>query len=259
MNEQLENMSVVVTGAAKGIGRAIAQEASRQGVREIVISDKDGAGLQKLAQELSSAARVETVVADLAEVATWAGIASAARKAFGRIDGLVNAAGITTRAGFIDGSAEDFDKIFSTNTRAPFLLMGEAIRDMKARGAGGGIVNIQSMNAHCGEPDLAVYAASKGALQTLTKNAANAHLHDGIRVNGINLGWVLTESEHETQTKSLRQGKDWAERAGQSRPLGRLLMPEEAARLAVFLLSPASFPMTGANIDLEQAVVGAPR
>ncbi len=259
MSIRLQDMALVVTGAAKGIGRAIACRAAAQGVRRILATDRDQAGLLSLAAELSGVARTKTIVADLAEAGACADVAAAARAAFGRIDGLVNAAGLTNRASFLDGTAQDFDKIFSVNARAPFLLMGEAIRDMQARGSGGGIVNIQSMNAHCGAPDLAIYAASKGALQTLTKNAANAHLHDVIRVNGINLGWALTESEHETQTGALGQAQDWAEQAGQGLPLGRLLMPDEAARLAVFLLSPESFPMTGVCVDLEQSVLGAPR
>lgn len=259
MTDQLEHMALVVTGAAKGIGRAIVQEAVSKGVREIMAIDQDQAGLQTLADELSGAVRIECLAVDLAKASASSEVAAAAKSAFGRIDGLVNAAGITNRAGFLDGTVEIFDKVFSVNTRAPFLLMSEAIRDMRSRGARGGIVNIQSMNAHCGASDLAIYAASKGALQTLTKNAANAHLRDGIRVNGINLGWVLTESEHDTQTNSLGQATDWAEQAGQGLPLGRLLMPEEAARLTVFLLSPESSPMTGVSIDLDQSVLGAPR
>ncbi len=259
MNTPLKNNVLIITGAAKGIGRAVAREAAAQGVREMLVTDRDQAGLMSLVEELSGVARVETFVADLAEASACADVAVIARAAFGRIDGLVNAAGITNRASFIDGTAREFDNIFAVNTRAPFLLMGEAIRDMRARGAGGGIVNIQSINAYCGAPDLAIYASSKGALQTLTKNAANAHLHDGIRVNGINLGWALTESEHETQTNSLGQAQDWAEQAGHGLPIGRLLKPEEAARVAIFMLSPASFPMTGVSVDLEQSVLGAPR
>lgn len=258
MTIRLEHMALIVTGAARGIGRAIAQEAAAQGVRSILATDRDQVGLESLARDLSDHARVEITVADLSEAKACVDVATVAQSAFGRIDGLVNAAGITNRASFLDGTASGFDQVFSINARAPFLLMSAAIRDMQARGEGGGIVNIQSVNAHCGAPDLAIYAASKGALQTLTKNAANAHLRDGIRVNGINLGWVNTESEHEMQTERLGGHPDWAERAGRSLPLGRLITPEEAARVAVFLLSPASFPMTGVSVDLEQSILGAP-
>jgi NAD(P)-dependent dehydrogenase (short-subunit alcohol dehydrogenase family) len=136
--------------------------------------------------------------------------------------------------------------------------MQEALRDMLGRKAGGSVVNILSMNAHCGGPDLAIYAATKGALATLTRNAAHAHLADRIRVNGINLGWVDTPAERRMQAETLGRGEGWLAEAAAGMPLGRLLVPEEAARLAVYLLSGASAPQTGTLIDLEQRVLGAP-
>ena len=141
--------------------------------------------------------------------------------------------------------------------RAGFLLMQAAIADTRARGAGGTIVNILSMNAHCGIPELAIYAATKGAMVTLTKNAAHAHMADRIRVNGINLGWVATAAERRMQAEVMGRGPGWEAEAAEGLPLGRLVTAEECARLAVFLLSDASVPMSGAVIDLEQKVAGA--
>ena len=258
MTETMKDMVLLVTGAASGIGRAVAREAVAQGVRRLFVTDRNQAGLAALARDLDAGVQVEQGVADLANPAAPSRVVAAARAAFGRVDSLVNAAGVTTRASFADGTSEVFDSVFAVNARAPFLLMQEVIADMKARGAGGTIVNIQSINAHCGAPDLAIYSASKGALQTLTKNAAHAHLRDGIRVNGVNLGWVLTEVEHDMQANILGGGEDWAARAGARLPLGRLVSAQEAARGTVHLLSPASFPMTGVNVDLEQSVTGAP-
>ena len=259
MKVDLEDLALVVTGAASGVGRAIAEEAVSAGVSELLLTDIDEAGLGKTAKALGSAARIELLAADLADPQSAAQICKTAKACFGRIDGLVNAAGITTRSGFVDGTAEVWDKLFAINARAPYLLMQGAISDMLARGGGGVIVNIQSVNAHCGTPELAIYSATKGALQTLTKNAANAHLGDRIRVNGINLGWTLTEAEHKMQTEKLGEPADWATRNGDALPLGRLVLPDEAARLAVYLLSPASAPMTGVSLDLEQTVIGAVR
>ena len=258
MTKTLEDMTLVVTGAASGIGRAIALEAANRGAQRLVATDIDADGLASLSATLPKQTEVICVQANLSDPKSAAVISERARAAFGGIDGLVNAAGITTRASFLDGTSKIFDTVFAINTRAPFLLMQQAIRDMQSRAQGGAIVNIQSMNAHCGTPDLAIYSASKGALQTLTKNAANAHIADGIRVNGINLGWVLTEAEHNMQANILSGGEDWAERAASTRPLGRLLNAEETANLALYLLSPASAPMTGVNLDFEQTVVGAP-
>jgi NAD(P)-dependent dehydrogenase (short-subunit alcohol dehydrogenase family) len=93
----------------------------------------------------------------------------------------------------------------------------------------------------------------------LTRNAAHAHMADRIRVNGINLGWVATESEDHMQAQVLGHGPDWQAKAAAGLPLGRLVSEDDAARLAVYLLGDASAPMTGVSVDLEQQVVGAPR
>lgn len=94
-------------------------------------------------------------------------------------------------------------------------------------------------------------------MQTLTCNAANAHSADRIRVNGINVGWTLTASEHRMQADTLDQAEDWAERAAAMMPLGRLIQPDEAARLAIYLLSLASEPMSGVSMGLDQMIAGA--
>lgn len=259
MDVRLDDIALVVTGAASGIGRAIAEHAVAAGASQMLLTDVDEAGLRATAETLADKARTRIVVADLADPDAPARIFDQAKAGFGRVDGLVNAAGLTTRASVVDGTADLWDKLFAVNARAPFLLMQAVVTGMLEQGGGGAIVNIQSVNAHCGAPELAIYSATKGALQTLTKNAANAHLKDGIRVNGINLGWTLTEAEHEMQAEILGGGPDWAQRAGHDLPLGRLVLPHEAAKMAVYLLSDASAPMTGVSLDLEQAVIGAPR
>ncbi|MEM7320561.1 MAG: oxidoreductase, partial [Pseudomonadota bacterium] len=218
----LQNRSFVITGAASGIGRAIARQAAFSGAEMLFLTDLCTPGLAETAIMIGVGTRVKTHVADLSDPMTPKEVCASARAAFGRIDGLVNAAGITDRASILDGSAEIWDRLFAINARAPFLLMKEVIADLLGRGAPGSIVNIQSMNAHCGAPDLAIYSATKGALQTLTKNAANAYLSDRIRVNGINLGWTKTEAEHRMQSQTLGQGEDWAERVGAQMPLGHL-------------------------------------
>jgi NAD(P)-dependent dehydrogenase (short-subunit alcohol dehydrogenase family) len=253
MDLGLGRQAVIVTGAASGIGAAIARALAAEGVGALMLTDRDAEGLERVAGGLTR--EVGTVVADLSEADGPAAIAAAAVARFGRIDGLVNAAGLTTRGSFVTGTAAIWDQLFAVNARAGFLLMQAAIGDMLGRGAGGSIVNILTMNAHCGIPDLAIYAGSKGAMVTLTKNAAHAHMADRIRVNGINLGWVATETEDRIQTALL--GPDWEAQVAASQPLGRLVKAEECARLAVFLVSDASAPMSGAVIDFEQKVAGA--
>ncbi|MFN3172674.1 MAG: SDR family oxidoreductase [Hyphomicrobiales bacterium] len=252
MNVDLSGKIIIITGAARGIGASIARQAAASGAEGLVLTDRDTIDL-----ELPTAVKI--VQADLMDADAPTRIADASTDRFGRIDGLVNAAGVTTRGGFLDATPDLWDQVMAINARAAFFLMASTIADMKTRQAPGAIVNIQSMNAHCGAPDLAVYAASKGALQTLTKNAANAHLPDKIRVNGINLGWVDTQTERDLHEVTLGMGKGWLAAEGAKQPLGRFVNEEEAARLATYLLSDTSTPMTGVSLDLEQTVVGAPK
>ena len=253
MEVSLSDKAVVVTGAASGIGEAVAQLATSSGAR-LLLTDRNAEALARIAGELGA----EAIAADLADPAAPRVIGAAARARLGRIDGLVNSAGLTTRANFFTATPDVWDRLFAVNARAAFFLMAEALADMTGRGAPGSIVNILSMNAHCGGPDLAVYAATKGTLLTLTRNAANAHLRDRVRVNGINLGWTDTPSERKMQAETLGKGEGWLGDVSAGMPLGRLLGPEEAARLVVFLLSDMSVPMTGVALDLEQWVAGAP-
>ena len=170
---------------------------------------------------------------------------------------MVNAAGATTRASVASGDPATFDRLMAVNARMPLFLMQRVIADMRARGAGGSIVNILTMNVHGGSPNVAFYAAGKAALALLTRNAAQAHRFDRIRVNGVNVGWTDTPGERAIQAAIEGRGDAWLDAQAAAQPFGRLLAPDDVARLALFLLSDCSAPMTGAIIDQEQWVVGA--
>lgn len=250
---------ILITGATQGVGAAIAREAARQHAEAIAVVGRSERKGNAIVEELTSlGAKAGFVGADLGTVGEPESAFARALEIFGRIDGLVNCAGITDRATFLSGDIETWERLFALNARAPYFLMQSFIRHRLGLGQPGSIVNIQSMNALCGAPELAIYSASKGALQTLTKNAANAHLKDLIRVNGINMGWSPTHAEHDMQSNLLGKGDGWLEEAARKSPLGRLLAPEEVARLTIYLLSDYSGLQTGTNIDLEQRVVGAP-
>ena len=179
----------------------------------------------------------------------------ACEERFGRVDGLVNAAGLSTRGTLDDTSVELWDRLFAVNARAPFLLMQQAARLMRRDGRGGSIVNIITMASHGGEPVLTAYSASKGALVTLTRNAGYQLQPDRISVNGLNIGWTATEGEHRVQ-RSSGQSADWLGDADASRPLGRLLRPDDIAPMVTYLLSDAAQMVTGSVIDFDQTVHG---
>ena len=244
MDMGLSDKVIVITGAASGIGAAIARAAVAEGARHLILTDRTPApGL--------------TAQADLTNPDAPATIIRSALHTHGRIDILVNAAGLTTRASTTSGTPEIWDSLFTVNARAAFFLMQAAIKDMLNRRAPGSILNILSMNAHCGIPDLAIYSATKAALATLTKNAARTHMADHIRVNGINLGWIATATERHMQAVTLGRGPGWEAEEAARMPLGRLITEDETARLAVFLMGTASEPMSGSIIDFEQKLAGA--
>ncbi|OHV83002.1 SDR family oxidoreductase [Mesorhizobium sp. ORS 3428] len=260
MEVRLDGKVVLVTGATQGIGRAIAEVAAHSGAEGLLITGRDEKRGDAVAAELTAdGTPTAFAAADLGDPGAPAILARACIDRFGRIDGLVNAAGLTDRASFVDADLDDWASLFAVNARAPFFLMQAAIADMKRRSQGGAIVNILSINAHCGAPELAVYSATKGALATLTRNAANAHRFDRIRVNGINVGWTDTPAERVMQAETLGQGPGWLDAANAAQPFGRLFSVSDIANLATFLLSDAAGPMTGALIDQEQWVIGANR
>jgi NAD(P)-dependent dehydrogenase (short-subunit alcohol dehydrogenase family) len=148
-----------------------------------------------------------------------------------------------------------FDRIMAVNVRAPLLLIQAAFPHLKA--AAGTVLNIGSINAHSGQPNLLDYSLSKGALQTLSRNLANAHAADRVRVNHLNVGWVLTEREYAHQIEH-GMPVDWPERVPeQFAPSGRLILPAEVAAAAVYWLGDESRPISGSVVDFEQfSVIG---
>ena len=255
---QFAGKIAVVTGGAQGLGEAAARLLAARGAAGIVITDRQVDKGEAVARSLNEAGtKALFVPADLASPEEVARIIPAADAAFGRVDVLANIAGLTDRGTIVDTDLALFDKMFAINVRAPFFLMQDAIRVMQRERTEGTIVNILSVNAYIGSPNLAAYSASKGALMTLTKNVANAVNTIRIRVNGIVLGWADTPGEHVTLKRFHDAAEDWLEQAEPSRPFGRLIKPDDVARLVCFLGGPESAPMTGSCVDFEQTVIGA--
>jgi NAD(P)-dependent dehydrogenase (short-subunit alcohol dehydrogenase family) len=248
----------LVTGATQGIGRAIAETLAQSGAGGLLLTGRDQARGDLVAKQISDTGVPAVFIGgELSDPDVPGRLVGACVERFGRIDLLANAAGLTDRASLLDGTLDEWAKLFDVNARAPFFLMQGAVKAMLAQG--GSIVNIQSINAHCGAPELAIYSATKAALAVLTRNVANAHRFDRIKVNGINVGWADTPAERVMQAETLGNGPGWIEAANATLPFGRMLAAQEVANLAVFLLSDASGPMTGTSIDQEQVVIGANR
>ncbi|BBU33210.1 short-chain dehydrogenase (plasmid) [Burkholderia sp. THE68] len=256
---QLEGKVAVITGGAQGLGAAVAALFAERGAHGIVICARSRDKGEQKARELAEAsgAQVRFVAADLSRVEDCRAVIAATDEQFGRIDVLVNAAASTERGTILNTDPDLFDRMFATNVRAPFFLMQETIRIMKREATEGAIVNICSMSAMAGQPFIAAYCASKGALATLTQNTAYALLRNRIRVNGLNLGWMASEGEDRIQRTHHGADDDWLERAAAAQPFGRLINTNEAARAVAYLASAESGLMTGSMINFDQSVWGA--
>jgi NAD(P)-dependent dehydrogenase (short-subunit alcohol dehydrogenase family) len=256
---RIDGKIAIVTGGTQGLGAAIARQLANAGAAGIVTcgrsQDKGAAVASSIAAETSCDARF--VTADLAQVEDCRTVVAAADKAFGRVDILVNAAGMTDRGDILNTSPELFDRMFAINTRGPFFLMQESIRRMIRENVEGAILNIGSTSALAGQPFIAAYCASKGALATLTRNTAFAVMRNRIRVNQLNIGWMASDGEDRIQREYHGAAANWLDEAAAGQPFGRLLAPEEVARAVSFLVSADSGMMTGSVINFDQSVWGA--
>jgi NAD(P)-dependent dehydrogenase (short-subunit alcohol dehydrogenase family) len=248
----LSDRVVLVSGGTQGVGAGVARAAAREGAAVVVTGRRREVG-EALARELDA----DYVPADVADVQSALASVRATVERHGRIDCLVNAAGLTSRGTLLDTTPELFDQHIAVNLRAPFFLMQAAVRDMLRRGAPGTIVNIISSSELGGQPYLAPYVAAKAGLAGLTRNAAHAHRFDRIRINGLDIGWTDTEGEDVTQRAFHAADDGWRERAAKNLPMGKLGQVDEIADFVVLLLSSRSGVVTGSVIDWDQQVFGA--
>ena len=249
----LKGKIALVTGSTSGIGKGIAAHFLSLGA-SVVVHGPDLASATSTADSMRSAGDVDAVAGDLSGVDACRQVIGDVVQRRGGIDILVNNAATVARAPLENATVEQWDIIMAVNLRAPFLLLQEAVRSMKTRG-GGSIVNIGSINAYVGLPQLGPYSVSKGGLMTMTKNAALALGRYRIRVNQLNVGWTLTEGEEAVQ-RSDGKGPDWLQDANATRPFGRLLLPADIAHAAAYFASDDSAVVSGAVIDVEQFPLG---
>ncbi|MCX4574650.1 SDR family oxidoreductase [Streptomyces sp. NBC_01571] len=251
MGPLLEDRVVLVNGGSQGVGAGVVRAAVREGATVAFTGRR-----AELGERFAAETGATFVRADLADPAQAHAGVERVVAAHGRLDCLVNAAGLTSRGTLLDTTPELFDAHIAVNLRAPFFAMQAAVRHLVDRGAPGTVVNIITSSAHGGQPFLAPYVAAKAGLAGLTRNAAHAHRWDRIRINGLNIGWTDTEGEDEIQRAFHGAGDDWREEAARSRPMGRLGQVDEIADFVVFLLSDRSGVVTGSVVDWDQTVLG---
>jgi NAD(P)-dependent dehydrogenase (short-subunit alcohol dehydrogenase family) len=256
MKELLRDKVVLVTGGTQGLGAGIARAAAREGATLVLAGRNADRGEQVAAELTAAGADAGFVQGDLSVVADAVAAVETTVARHGRIDSLVNAAGLTSRGTLLDTTEELFDQQVAVNLKAPFFLMQAAVADMKERGVPGTIVNIISIDSHGGQSFLAPYVAAKAGLAGLTRNAAHAHRWDRIRINGLNIGWSATDGEDATQRASHGADEDWQRRAAEALPMGKLGQVDEIADFVAFLLSERSGVVTGSVIDWDQTVIG---
>ncbi|MFL5208188.1 MAG: SDR family NAD(P)-dependent oxidoreductase [Microvirga sp.] len=238
---RLKDKVAVVTGAAQGIGLAIAERFAREGAK-VAIGDINVEKGEAAAAKLGAGAlfhQADVGYRDQAE-----GLIARAVAAFGRLDILINNAGITHNADFLDLAEEDYDRVLRTNLKSVFLCGQAAARRMVAQGGGGTIINMASVNARLAIPNQVPYGASKGAINQLTRVMAVGLAPHRIRVNAIGPGTIMTDLARDSVLKN-----ETATRMVMSRtPIGRFGEPDEVASVALFLASDDASYITGQTI-----------
>lgn len=251
---RLKDKAIIVTGSTTGIGEAIARRCVAEGARVVINGLEEDLG-QKVLSEIRAQAGSDDAailaIEDLSDPDVPAKLVDTAVKAFGRLDAVVNNAAWVARSDIHTTDAELFDRVIAINTRAPLLMIRAALPHLEKNR--GNVLNIGSVNAWAGEPTFVAYSASKGALTTLTRNLGDTlHRENGVRINQINPGWVLTDNEIKYQ-QDQGQPADWYTKVPKVfAPSGRLFSPDELAECALYFLSDASGPVSGCVVDINQ-------
>jgi 3-oxoacyl-[acyl-carrier protein] reductase len=243
MTRKLEGKVAVVTGASKGIGASIAQHLAAEGAAVVVNYSSSKEGADRVVSEIvGNGGKAIAVQANVARQADIQRLLSETKKAFGRLDVLINNAGIYEMLP-LEGITEDhFHKQFNLNVLGLILTSQEAVKHMGP--SGGSIVNISSIVSTLAPPNASVYSATKAAVDAVTRSLAKELGPRKIRVNSINPGMVETEGTHSAGIIK----SDFQKQTEAVTPLGRIGQPPDIAPAAVFLASPDSSWITGETL-----------
>ncbi len=248
---RLEGKVALISGGARGMGAAEAKLFSREGAKVVIADVLEAEGRQTEAEINETGGDAIFVSLDVTSQSDWDAAISRTVEQFGKLDVIVNNAGIASRVSIEETTVEEWDRILDINSKGVFLGTKAAITQMKSQGTGGSVINISSISGNIGQDNVAAaYNASKGAVRIFSKSAAVQYARDGIRVNTIHPGPI--------QTPMTQQGWEGAETFGEQEyvatenaPLGRYGKPEEVAYGALYLASDESSYVTGAELVID--------
>jgi NAD(P)-dependent dehydrogenase (short-subunit alcohol dehydrogenase family) len=241
--------TAVVTGAAQGIGAAIAGRFLQLGAQAVVIADMDEKGETLAAKWRKEGYDARFVRCDVSDGRDVKRLAEAAEKQLGGIDVLVNNAGIFPHAGLLEMGEAFWDRVMGVNLKGAYLLCQAIVPGMIARG-GGSIVNIGSLHAGKGAPDMLAYAVSKAGIVTLTRNLAASLARHRIRVNCVHPGWVASDGEI-ARLQAAGEAGDALEQAIAHMPMGRMQTGDDIAATVAFIASAWADQITGQQLTVD--------
>jgi 3-oxoacyl-[acyl-carrier protein] reductase len=246
MSQKLAGKVAVVTGASKGIGAEIARRLAQEGASVVVnyASSKEGAD-RVVSQIVGSGGKAMAVQADVSKQAEVIRLFSESKKAFGKLDVLVNNAGAYDFKPIEEVTAEHFHKLFDLNVLGLLFATQEAVKHFGPEG--GSIINISSVVATAAPPTVSVYSATKAAVNAITRSLAQELGARKIRVNSINPGMVETEGTHSMGITE----SDFRKQVEATTPLGRIGKPQDIAPAAVYLASDDSSWVTGESLYIS--------
>ena len=245
---RLRGKSAVITGAAKGIGRATAELFAQEGAR-LVVSDIDADGLRRLCEQLEvRGATVSPVVGDVASAEDARSMIDAAVGRYGRLDVLVANAGVIPLRNIVEATPEDWDEVMAVDGRGMFLTCKYAIEQMLKAG-GGSIVCLSSISGVAGQKGQSTYGPAKFVASGLTKHLAVEWADRNIRVNAVAPGTIRTERVQRLPEEP--GGVEYIEAIERMHPIGRLGEPREVAQAILFLASDDASFVTGAILPVD--------